>query len=97
MKYLLYRRSATIKEKISTQLVSRPLSTMLPEHVLMSHRAHCFIIDVQPSFPCPCVAISVRVKNINHIVLVACRFAVVVEHYRAYNAVALRIVEDWVP
>jgi hypothetical protein len=51
---------------------------MLPEHVLMSHPAHCFIIDVQPNFPC--VAVSVRLKNINSIVPAARRFAVMVEY-----------------
>jgi hypothetical protein len=69
---------ATIKEKISTPLVSRPLSTMLPEHVLMSHRAHCFIIDVQPNFPC--IAVSVLMKNIDRIVPATRRLAVMVEH-----------------
>jgi hypothetical protein len=39
---------------------------MLPEHVFMSHRAHRFIIDVQPKFPC--VSISVLMKNIDRIV-----------------------------
>jgi len=51
---------------------------MLPEHVLMSYRAHCFIIDVQPNLPG--VAVSVRVKNIDSIVPAACVFAVMVEH-----------------
>ena len=50
---------------------------MLPEHVLVSHRAHGFIIDVQPNFPC--VAVSILVKNIDRIVPAACRFAVMVE------------------
>jgi hypothetical protein len=78
MMYLSRKCSATIKEKVSTLLVSRPLSTMLPEHILMSHQAHCFIIDVQPTFPC--VAVSVRVKNVDRIVPAACRFAVMIEH-----------------
>jgi hypothetical protein len=69
---------ATIKEKISTPLVSRPLSNILPEHVLMSHRAHCFIIDVQPNFPC--VTVSVLMKNIDRIVPAIRRLAVMVEH-----------------
>jgi hypothetical protein len=51
---------------------------MLPENVLMPHRAHCFIIDVQPTFPF--VPVSVRVQNIDRIVPAACRFAVMVEH-----------------
>jgi len=51
---------------------------MLPEHVLMSQPGHYFIIDVQPNFPC--VAVSVPVKNIDRIMPVACRFAVVIEY-----------------
>jgi hypothetical protein len=50
---------------------------MLPEHVLVLHRAHCFIIDVQPDFPC--VAVTVRAKDVHRIVPAACRFAVMVE------------------
>jgi hypothetical protein len=45
-------------------------STIAPEHVLMSHRIHYFIIDVQPNFPC--VAISVLVKNVDCIMPAAC-------------------------
>jgi hypothetical protein len=51
---------------------------MLPEHVLISHPGHCFIIDVQPNFPC--AAVSVWAKNIHRIVPAACRFAVMVEN-----------------
>jgi hypothetical protein len=50
---------------------------VLPEHTLISHPGHCFIIDVQPIFPC--AAVSVRAKNIHSIVPAACRFAVMVE------------------
>ena len=75
MMYLL--GSAIIKEKVSAPLVSQP-PNMVPKHVLMSHRAHCFIIDVQPNFPC--VAVSVRVKDVDIIVPTACRFSVMVEH-----------------
>jgi hypothetical protein len=51
---------------------------MLPEHVLMSHPGHYFIIDVQPIFPC--VTVSVRVKDIDRIVPAACRITVMVEN-----------------
>jgi hypothetical protein len=51
---------------------------VLPEHVLVSHRAHRVIIDVQPNFSC--VAVSVRLKNVNSIVTAARRFAVMVEY-----------------
>ena len=46
----LSRTSATIKQHISTPLV-HPLIVMVPKHVLVMHRAHCFIVNVQPSFP----------------------------------------------
>jgi len=74
----LYRGIVTIKEKISTPLFSRPLSAVLPEHVLMSHLAHDFIVDVQPNFPC--VAIAIPVKNIDRVVSATCSLAVMVEH-----------------
>jgi hypothetical protein len=73
-----YRGSPTIKEKINTALFGPQLSTMHPEHVLISHRGHCFIINVQPNFPC--VSVSVPVKNIDGIVPASCRFAVMIEH-----------------
>jgi len=59
---------------------------MLPEHVLMSHPGHCFIIDVQPNFPC--VTVTVLVKNIDRIVPAARRFAVMVEH-------SIKLVMGW--
>jgi hypothetical protein len=71
-------RRATIKQKISTPLGSSPFRTMFPEHALMLYRAHCFIIDVQPNFPC--VAVTVRAKNVDRIMPAACRFAVMVEN-----------------
>jgi hypothetical protein len=51
---------------------------MLPEQVPMLHQPHSFIIDVQPNFPC--VTVSIRVKNIDHIVPAACRCDVIVEY-----------------
>jgi hypothetical protein len=74
----MYLSGATIKEKIHAPLVSSPLSTMLPEHVLKLCRAHCLVIDVQPNFSC--VIVSSRLENINRIVSAACRFAVMVEY-----------------
>ena len=58
---------------------------MSPENVLVSHRTHHLIIDVQPSFATtiatsPRAAVAVRVKYIKCIVSAACRHAVVVEH-----------------
>jgi hypothetical protein len=81
MMNLLYRGSVIIKEKVSAPLLSRPL-TVLPEHVLM--QASCPIrVTVLLHHRCtaklPFVAVSVRVKNIDRIVPVACRFAVMVE------------------
>ena len=73
-----YLRNTTIKQKISTLFDSSPLSTVFPEHVLVSHPGHCFIINVQPNFRC--VATPVRGKNIHRIVPAACRFAVMVKH-----------------
>ena len=52
-------------------------STIAPEHVLMSHRFHYFIIDMQPNFPC--AAVSVLGKNIDCIMPATCRFAVMVK------------------
>ena len=75
----------TIKKKIGTPLIGRPLSTILPEYVLMSHRAHCFIIDVQPN---SCVAVSVRVKNVDCIVPAIRRLAMMVEH-------SIKLVMRW--
>jgi hypothetical protein len=80
-----YRGSATVKQKVSTPLVSHTLA-MLPEHVLMFHPGHCFIIDVQPDIPC--VTVTIRVKNVDCIVPVACRFAVMVEN-------SIKLVTRW--
>ena len=51
---------------------------MPPEHVLMSHCAHYFIVNVQPNFPC--VAVSVLMKNIDRIMSAISRLAVMIEH-----------------
>jgi len=69
--------STTIKQKISTLSVRSSLGTMLPEHILVSHLGYCFIVDVQPNFPC--VAVTVRAKYVDRIVPAACIFAVMVE------------------
>ena len=76
---------ATIKQHISTPLV-HPLIVMLPKHLLVPHRAHSFIVNVQPSFPT--TAVSVRVEHVDRIVPVACRLAAVVEH-------AIELVVHW--
>jgi hypothetical protein len=51
---------------------------MVPKHVLAPHRAHSFIIDVQPTLPT--TAVSVRVEHIDRIMPTACRLAMVVKH-----------------
>jgi hypothetical protein len=51
---------------------------VLPEHVLISHRSHCFIVDAQLNFIC--VAVSVLMKTINCIVSAAYRLAMMIEH-----------------
>ena len=51
---------------------------MLPEHVLMLHQAHRFIINVQPNFTC--ATVSVRLKNVDRIVPTTRRLAVMVKH-----------------
>jgi hypothetical protein len=51
---------------------------MAPKHVLMPHRPHSFIVNVQPSFPS--IALSVRVEHVDSIVSAVCRLAVVIKH-----------------
>ena len=51
---------------------------MIPKHILVLHRAHGFIIDVQPSFTA--IAVSVPVEHVDRIVPAACGLAVVVKH-----------------
>jgi hypothetical protein len=70
-------------EKISTPLGGCLLRTVLPEHVLMSHRAHCYAAKL------PLCRRLCSVKNINHIVPAACRFAVMVEH-------SIELVMRWI-
>ena len=87
---------ATIKEQISTPVV-RPLIVVTPKHVLVPHRAHRFIIDVQPGFAAATAtalraAISVRVQHIERIVPAACGHAMMVEH--AIERVARRLCES---
>jgi hypothetical protein len=78
--------SAAIKQQVSTPLVRRPLCTLPPEHVLMLHRTHRFILNMQPSFPA--AAVPVRAENINRIVPAAHRLAVMVEH-------SIQLVMHW--
>jgi len=68
---------ATIKQHISTSVVPR-LIYMDPKHVLVFHRAHSFIIDVQPSFPT--TAVFVPVEHVDRTVPAACGLTVVVKH-----------------
>ena len=51
----------------------------------MSHRAHSYIIDVQPGFPT--TAASVQMEHLDRIVLAACGLVVVVKH-------AIELVSD---
>ena len=67
-------------EKIGTPLASRLLSTVLPEHVLMLHRAHC-CAERTPRYSARCLQIRRDSKAL----------------HRYCNAVALRVVEYWVP
>jgi hypothetical protein len=53
---------------------------MSPEHVLLPHPAHSFIINVQPSFTTPATAVFVRVYDVDRIVPAARRLAMVVKH-----------------
>jgi hypothetical protein len=53
-----------IKQHISTPVVP-PLIVMALKHVLMPHRAHIFIVNVQPRLP---AAVSVRVEHVDRIV-----------------------------
>ena len=70
--------SATIKEHISTRIVVRPLTVMSSKHVLIPHRTHTFIVDVQPTLST--ATVCVRVEHVNRIMPSTCRPAVVVEH-----------------
>ena len=51
---------------------------MAPKHIIVPHRAHSFIVNVQPTFPT--TAVSVWVKHVDHIVSAACGLAVVVKN-----------------
>ena len=73
----LSKSSATIKQHISTPLV-HPLIVTVPKHVLVPHRAHSFIVNVQPNFPA--TAISARVQHVDCIVPACCRLAMMVKH-----------------
>jgi hypothetical protein len=73
----LSRSSATIKQHISTPIV-HPLIDMLSKHVIVPHRAHSFIVNVQPNFFT--TAVSVRVEHVGRIVPASRRLAVVIKH-----------------
>jgi hypothetical protein len=73
------RGSATVKQHISAvTLVVHPLTVMASKDVLVPHRTHSFIVNVQPSFRI--IAVSVRVEHIDRIVPAICRLAVVVKN-----------------
>jgi hypothetical protein len=73
----LCRSSATIKQHICTPAV-HPFIVMAPKHVLLPHRAHSFIVNVQPTFPT--TAVPIRVEQVNRIMSAGRGLAVVVEH-----------------
>jgi hypothetical protein len=74
----LKRGNLTIKQHINTPLVPPALIVVAPKHVLVSHRLHRFIVNVQPTFPT--TAVSVRVEHVDRIVPTTCGLAVVIEH-----------------
>jgi hypothetical protein len=51
---------------------------MAPKHVLVPHRLHRFIINMQPTFPT--TAVSVLVEYVDRIVPTTCGLAMVIEH-----------------
>jgi hypothetical protein len=73
----LSRRNATIKQHIYTPAV-HSLVVMAPKHVLVPHRAHSFIVDVQPRFHT--ATVSILVEHVDRIVTAAWGLAVVVKH-----------------
>ena len=66
----------TIRHHINTPAI-HPLIVMALKHVLLSHRAHRFIVNVQPRFPT--TALSAQVEHVDRIVPAACILAVVVK------------------
>jgi len=73
----LSRRSATIKQHISTLFV-HSLIVMASKYVLVLHCDHTFIVNVEPSFLT--TAASVRVEHVDGVAPAACGLAVVVKH-----------------
>jgi hypothetical protein len=73
----LSRSNATIKQHISTPVV-HSLIVVASKHVLVSHCAYSFVVNVQPSFPA--ITASVRVEHVDTIVPIACGPAVMVKH-----------------
>lgn len=80
----LWRCRTIIKQHISTLLVPQ-LVVMPPKYIPLLHRAHGFIVNVQPSFS----TAAVSVQHVNRIVSVACGLAVVVKH-------PIKIVARWI-
>jgi hypothetical protein len=65
---------ATIKKHIST-LIVHPLIVIATKHILVPHRFHRFVVNVQPNF-----LVSVLVEHVDCIVPASCRLPVVVKH-----------------
>jgi hypothetical protein len=51
---------------------------MRPKHVLVPHRPHSFVVDVQPSFPT--TTVFILEEHIDRIISAARGLAVVVKH-----------------
>jgi hypothetical protein len=85
-------RCATIKEKIGTPII-RSLIAISPKHVLVAHRAHRLVVDVQPGFASAATiavvvaagapshtAVPVRMEHVEGIVSTTSGGAVMIEH-----------------
>jgi hypothetical protein len=59
-------------------LVVRTLIIVAAEYLLVPHRTHSFVVNVQPSFPTTTVV--VRVQHVDRIVPAACGLTVLVKH-----------------
>ena len=64
------------------------LISMTPKHVLVSHRAHGFIINMEPIFPN--TAVTIPAEHVDSIMPVFCGLAEVVEHTKEFVVRRLR-------
>ena len=76
--------NATIEQQIGTPIV-RSFIAISPKHVLVSHRAHRLIVNVQPSFTtataaAPSATVPVRVEHVEGVVPATSGRTVMVEH-----------------